>query len=120
MNWQVGNHTLSFGANYDYTQLNILNRANQVASLQFKSLSNFLTGAPLRTGAGHSVYFQGASNRYYRAPQVGAYAQDHWRVTSKLNVTLGIRYDDDGGLSEKYGHLVNFDPTKYFSRIADH
>jgi hypothetical protein len=120
LNWQVGNHTLSFGANYDYTQLNILNRANQVASLQFKSLSNFLTGAPLRTGAGHSVYFQGASNRYYRAPQVGAYAQDHWRVTSKLNVTLGIRYDDDGGLSEKYGHLVNFDPTKYsYDPVSD-
>jgi hypothetical protein len=113
VNWVLGNHTLSFGANYDFTQLNILNRANQVASLAFTSLGNFLKqGGPVRTG-GHTVYFQGASNRYYRAPQVGAYAQDHWRVTSKLNVTVGVRYDDDGGLYEKYGNLVNFDPTKY-------
>jgi hypothetical protein len=114
LNWVVGNHTLSFGANYDFSQLNILNRANQVASIDFTSLTNFVTaGGPVRAGAGHTEYFQGASNRYYRAPQVGAYAQDHWRVTSKLNVTAGIRYDNDGGLYEKYGNLVNFDPTQY-------
>jgi hypothetical protein len=113
LNWIVGNHALSFGANYDYSQLNILNHANQVATLTFNSLANFLTGGPLRTSAGATEYFQGPSNRYYRAPQIGAYAQDHWRVTSKLNVTLGVRYDNDGGLSEKYGHLVNFDPSKY-------
>ncbi|HZB89248.1 MAG TPA: TonB-dependent receptor [Terracidiphilus sp.] len=111
--WLVHNHTLTFGGNYDFTQLNILNRATQAASLQFTSLGNFLSGGPVRTGAGHTEFFQGASNRYYRAPQVGAYVQDHWRVTSKLNVTAGIRYDNDGGLSEKYGNLVNFDPTKY-------
>ncbi|MGA3046687.1 MAG: TonB-dependent receptor [Terracidiphilus sp.] len=113
LNWVLGNHTLSFGANYDFTQLNILNRANQVASLAFTSLGNFIKqGGGVRTG-GHTVYYQGASNRYYRAPQVGGYAQDHWRVTSKLNVTAGVRYDDDGGLYEKYGNLVNFDPTQY-------
>lgn len=111
--WVVRNHTLTFGGNYDFTQLNILNRANQVATLNFTSLKAFLTGSPLRTTAGDSVFFQGASNRYYRAPQVGAYVQDHWRLTSKLNVTAGIRYDNDGGLYEKYGNLVNFDPTKY-------
>lgn len=113
LNWVLGNHTLSFGANYDFTQLNILNRANQVASLAFTSLGNFLKlGGPVRA-SGHTVYFQGASNRYYRAPQIGSYAQDHWRVTNKLNVIAGIRYDNDGGLYEKYGNLVNFDPTKY-------
>lgn len=119
LNWLVGNHTLSFGANYDYTQLNILNRANQVASLAFTSLGKFLEGGPVRTG-GRTVFFQGASNRYYRAPQVGAYAQDHWRVTNKLNVTAGIRYDNDGGLYEKYGNLVNFDPSKYsYDALSD-
>ena len=113
LNWVLGNHTLSFGANYDFTQLNIINRANQVASIAFSSFPNFLKqGGKVRTG-GHTVYFQGASNRYYRAPQVGGYTQDHWRVTKKLNLTAGIRYDNDGGLYEKYGNLVNFDPTKY-------
>jgi hypothetical protein len=113
LNWELGHHTLSFGANYDYTQLNILNRATQVGNLEFSSLKNFLTGGPLRTGAGHSVFFEVASNRYYRAPQIGSYAQDKWQVSPKISITAGVRYDYDGGLSEKYGNLVNFDPTKY-------
>jgi len=112
LNWSLGKHNLSFGANYDFTQLNILNRANQVATISFNSLANFLTGGPLRGGL-NSVYFEGASNRYYRAPQVGAYAVDQFRVTSKLTVNYGIRFDYDGGLYEKYGKLVNFDPSKY-------
>lgn len=118
--WLVRNHTLTFGGNYDFTQLNILNRANQVATIETKSLANFLTGGPLRTSDNDTEFFQGGSNRYYRAPQVGAYAQDHWRVTRKLNVTAGVRYDDDGGLYEKYGNLVNFDPTQYsYSASSD-
>jgi Carboxypeptidase regulatory-like domain len=113
VNLVLARHTFSFGANYDFTQLNILNRANQVASLTFNSEENFLTGGPLRTSGGASEYFQGASNRYYRSPQIGAFAQDQWKATNKLTLSLGIRYDDDGGLYEKYGNLVNFDPNKY-------
>ncbi len=113
LNDVIGRHNLSFGGNYDFTQLNILNRANQVASLQFASLADFLTGGPLRSGSGNSVYFQGASNRYYRSPQIGAFAQDQWKATPSLTVTAGLRYDYDGGLYEKYGNLVNFDPARY-------
>ncbi len=113
LNWAPGNHTLSFGASIDYTQLNIINRANQVAQLSFNTLSDFLSGGPLRLGEGNSVYFQGPSNRYYRAPQLGSYAQDKWKVRDNLTVTLGVRYDWDAGLVEKYGQLVNFSAKQY-------
>ncbi|HWZ50345.1 MAG TPA: carboxypeptidase regulatory-like domain-containing protein [Granulicella sp.] len=113
LNYLIGKHSFSFGGNYDFTQLNILNRANQVASLAYASTADFLTGGPLYTRGGASVYFQGSSNRYYRSPQIGAYAQDQWKITPQLTMTAGFRYDDDGGLYEKYGNLVNFDPTKY-------
>lgn len=113
LNYLTGKHSLSFGGNYDFTQLNIINRANQVATLTYNNIGNFLTGGPLRLNAGSSVYFQGASNRYYRSPQVGGYAQDQWRVLPQLTITAGLRYDYDGGLYEKYGNLVNFDPNRY-------
>ncbi|MBB5339192.1 TonB-dependent receptor [Tunturiibacter gelidoferens] len=113
LNYVAGNHSFSFGGNYDFTQLNILNRANQVATLTYDNIANFLTGGPLNNFAGNSVYFQGASNRYYRSPQVGAYAQDQWRATPQLTITVGVRYDYDGGLYEKYGNLVNFSPSQY-------
>ena len=113
LNWAVGTHTFSFGASIDYTQLNIINRANQVAQLGFSTFADFLNGGPLRLGEGNSVYFQGPSNRYYRAPQLGTYAQDRWKLLDNLTVSLGVRYDWDSGLTEKYGQLVNFSPKQY-------
>jgi hypothetical protein len=124
LNYVVGKHSFAFGGNYDFTQLNILNRANQVASYQFNNIQGFLAGtanptsqAVIKTGTS-SEFFQGSSNRYYRSPQVGAFAQDQWKATPKLTVTIGIRYDNDGGLYEKNGNLVNFDPTKYQYSLA--
>jgi hypothetical protein len=112
LNWQAGRHTLSFGGNWDYSQLNIINRANQVASISFQDFLGFMTG-DVQGGFGNSALFQGPTNRYYRAPQVGLYAQDKWRLTRSLNISLGIRYDWDAALTEKNGSLINFDPTKY-------
>jgi hypothetical protein len=119
LNYVVGRHSLAFGGNYDFTQLNILNRANQVASYQYNNIQGFLTGnssftgGTLLRGGTSSQYFQGSSNRYYRSPQIGAFAQDQWKATPNLTITVGLRYDNDGGLYEKYGNLVNFDPAKY-------
>jgi Carboxypeptidase regulatory-like domain/TonB dependent receptor len=124
LNYVVGRHSFAFGGNYDFTQLNILNRANQTAAYQYNNIQGFLAGngdltgtSLFRTGTS-SEYFQGSSNRYYRSPQVGAFAQDQWKATPKLTVTAGIRYDNDGGLYEKYGNLVNFNPALYSYNLA--
>jgi hypothetical protein len=124
LNYVIGRHSMAFGGNYDFTQLNILNRANQVAAYQYSNIQDFLTGNGNFTGTTllksgtSSEYFQGSTNRYYRSPQVGIFAQDQWKATAKLSVTVGIRYDNDGGLYEKYGNLVNFDPAKYSYNLA--
>lgn len=110
LNRALGRHTFSFGANWDYTQLNIINHANEVATINIDDFPSFL-GGQLNTS--RSFLLDGASNRYYRAKQVGAYAQDKFRATKNLVVTLGLRFDYDGPLAEKYGNLFNFDSSKY-------
>ena len=57
--------------------------------------------------------FKGPTNRYYRVNQIGAFAQDNIRMASNLDVNLGVRYDFDGPLTEKYGRLTNFHPDAY-------
>jgi hypothetical protein len=111
VNWIIGRHTLYLGYTSDFTQLNINNGANQVATMESNSFSDFVKGAPLSTG--FSYLYNGAANRYYRAPQVGAYVQDNVRVKSNLNVTLGLRYDFNGPFYEKYGRLTSFHPDAY-------
>src|SRR5579885_3261483 len=110
-NWVLGRHTLYFGFDWNYTQLNITNGATQVANLESNDFPSFLKGAPLNTG--FSYLYNGPGNRYYRARQAGAYLQDNIKVKSNLNVSLGLRYDFNGPFSEKYGRLSSFHPDAY-------
>jgi hypothetical protein len=110
----LGRHTLTAGANYSYTQLDIRNRRTESAQLNFTSLPNFLEG----NVRNNSSLLLGASSRYYRANQVGSYVQDKFRITPTLSLTAGLRYDWDGPLTEKYGNLFNFDPTLYSYNAA--
>jgi len=112
----LGKHTLTMGANYSYTQLNIRNRRTSSANLSFNNFSDFLIGK-LRTGSASQLLL-GASNRYYRSNQVGSYVQDKFQATSSLSLTAGLRYDWDGPLTEKYGNLFNFDPSRYSYNAA--
>jgi len=46
------------------------------------------------------------------------YLQDKFQVTPTLSISAGVRYDWDGGLTEKYGRLFNFDPKVYSYSVA--
>lgn len=109
-NWVTGRHTVYFGLNYNYTQLNIINLNTQAASLAFTNFSQFLLGS---LNASSSTFYNGSSNRYYRANQIGAYIQDNYKMRSNLTLNLGLRWDDQGPLSESRGNLVNFDTSAY-------
>ena len=57
--------------------------------------------------------FVGSAHRYYRSDTVGTYINDNFKMRRNLTVTAGLRWDIDGPLSEKYGLLTGFDPSKY-------
>ncbi len=110
LNWVKGRHTVTLGFNIERTQLNIINNTNATPTLSFTDMTALLTG---NVTASSSSVFLGATNRYYRADQVGAFAQDIIRLNANLNLNLGVRYDYNGPLSEKYGKLTNFHPDVY-------
>jgi len=118
LQWVVGRHSLSFGANWDHTQLNIINNNTNGDSVAFSSFVNFVKGT-VRTGT-YSTAFIGSADRYYRSDTAGAYVNDNFKVRSDLTVTLGLRWDLDGPLSEKYGRLTGFDAADYaYNAAAD-
>ena len=49
--WVHGRHSIAFGGIFDYAQLNVENRENQVALLSFNTFADFLTGT---LGSDHS------------------------------------------------------------------
>jgi hypothetical protein len=112
-----GKHTLSYGAMYAYTQLNVINRRQNTGQITFDSFADLAEGA---VDTRRSNFLQGASSRYYRSNDVGAFVQDKYQVTPQLSLTAGVRYDFDGPLSEKYGNFFNFDPSLYsYSATTD-
>jgi hypothetical protein len=73
-------------------------------------VQGFVSPGSSATGFYVTSFLQGNANRYYRANQLGTYVQDKWQITPTLSLTAGVRYDWDGGLTEKYGRIFNFDP----------
>ena len=43
----------------------------------------------------------------YRADNYSAFLQDDYKVSSRLTLNLGVRWEYDGTLSDKYGNLTN-------------
>lgn len=118
MNWVKGRHTLAFGFQLDHTQLNIKNNAASSAKLDFKSLVAFMEGT-VRPGIYSSLFDgSGSADRYYRSNTIGAFVNDNWKLRSNLTLTLGLRWDDDGALSEKYNRLVGFNGNQYSYNLS--
>jgi hypothetical protein len=105
-NWVVGNHTLKFGGDFNWIRI-----PSAVFELNFAGLFNFgdfaasnlsfPTSAPAFTpvqsyGLGlPSIYIQGFGNPVseIKNTPIAFYGQDSWRVTPRLTVNYGIRYD---------------------------
>ena len=120
--WTLGKHVVSFGASYSYTQLNTIDKRTGMGTVATDDFSQmiqgFVTPGSSSTGFFVSSFLQGNASRYYRANQLGTYVQDKFQITPTLSLTAGVRYDWDGGLTEKYGRIFNFDPTLYSYSIG--
>lgn len=50
---------------------------------------------------------------YFQQKEFGSYVNDTWKVSPRLTVDLGLRWDHWDPYHEKYNRLVNLDPTDY-------
>jgi len=121
LSWTKGKHTYMFGGDFR-AMLN--NSTSGSGALSFGFNPN-TTGAPSQpwgnqVGFGFASFLlgdvQSASqttpiNLYGRRKAMDLFAQDSWKVTPKLTLNLGLRWDATFRLHEKYGHWANFDLT---------
>ena len=111
----LGKHTLTLGGSYSYTQLNVRDERTNKGMIATPNFADFLEGTISYQNNAYTTttFLLGDANRYYRANQAGVYAQDKFQVTPTLSLTAGIRYDWNGGFTEKNGRIFNFDPSLY-------
>jgi hypothetical protein len=112
--WTLGKHTVTFGGSFAYTQLNTIDNRNTFGTIAAFDFAD-LVGGTLTPNYFYNVTSLPVGNlsRYWRSNESGEYIQDKFLFRPNLSITAGLRWDWDGGLSEKYGNLLNFDPSLY-------
>ena len=98
--WTRGNHGLKFGAMLNRYGVNIFTNNGFRGIYDFDSVADFLLG--------HAESYEAASrvagtNRDYVYYIFGFYLQDDWRITSRLTLNLGMRYEPMTQIRENNG-----------------
>jgi hypothetical protein len=92
-----GKHTIKFGGEARYLQVNERNLASQDGAFVFdgtvtgNDFADYLIGTP--TGAGGGFTQAALQLLDSRTRYGGAYGQDTWRVTPNLTLNLGLRWE---------------------------
>jgi len=106
LSWTRGKHTLRVGIESRRYAWNVDNEYGTRGSLSFPDFPSFLTGTPNRLQVD-----VGSFQRNYRAQDLVWFVQDDFRVSRRLTLNLGLRYDYLGFPYDLNGKVGNFDPS---------
>jgi outer membrane receptor protein involved in Fe transport len=112
-----GRHSFQMGGEAKRDQLNVNVPFVSDGFLFFLSVPDFLLGqSGTQNGSGVSNIFSttGAAGKFRkneRYSDFSGFIQDDIRVSSRLTLNAGLRYEYFGAPGETDGHLPNFDPT---------
>ncbi len=101
-----GNHTLKFGGEFLGNQSTNNVTANTKGNIRFSGLTNFFSGTMARASFTAGNFLRHLSNQGY-----GLFVQDDWRVTPRLTVNMGLRYELNTVPKDSQNLLGNFDPN---------
>lgn len=120
ISWSHGAHNLKFGGSYMYThknqqfQLNAGGKFNFDSSATGNAFADFLLGDAASYSEPASVSFVHISTNNYNL-----YVMDDWRVTNRLTLNLGLRWEGIPHAYDSEGDSSNFYPPVQSSASAD-
>ena len=117
-------HTFKFGAQHQNQQANGFGQQDIGGHADFSFLSTSIPGNttfPASGGSSFASFLVGDAilgrtetirNVTQRYPYFGFYAQDDWRITRKLTINLGLRYDFTLPPRSETDEYSDFNPTR--------
>lgn len=116
-----GKHSLKFGFDARWMQTNGADPFDQQGIFRFNNLETALPTSRANTGHSFASYLLGGANSAQanflfvvpanRYRYAAFFVQDDWRVSRKLTLNVGLRYDIFFPRTEKYGNFSGFDPV---------
>lgn len=136
VSWTKGKHTIRFGGEWEATRWTWVGSWLSHGIMQFATFSDFLMGLPggcgaaVLPGASNPLGCNGSANSNvlntsnfdvvsspsgivhgYRMKNGSSFFQDDFKVSQRLTLNMGLRWEYDGNLSDKYGNAVNLWPS---------
>jgi outer membrane receptor protein involved in Fe transport len=99
-----GNHSFKFGAELRRFLNN--NFSRDTGAFTFANLNQFLAG----TASAFNITLGDVSSSISQGA-LGLFAQDNYKVSPRLTLELGLRYDWNMSPTERFNRFVNFDPA---------
>lgn len=113
--WNRGSHTFKTGLDYRRPLVRSYNDQFSRGRLSFNNLADLLAGVPAPSTTSIA---RGATRRDTYTNNLGAFLQDDWKVSGRLTLNLGLRYEYNGPFSEKFNRIANFIPARGLIRVG--
>ena len=109
---QGGKHSLRLGAEFRHYKWDAHANVNAYGEIDFPTFEQFLLG-----NSDFSSIGVGLSDRNFRASDYNFFVQDDWKLSPKLTLNLGLRYELDLPPYDTKGRIGGFDPALYRPRM---
>jgi hypothetical protein len=113
LSWFRGRHNLKMGVDIRRYQINDQQKSQNIRGgfnfddqLSGFAYANFLLGYP-----SSATLAIARPNAYPRSTQQGYYFQDDFKVSPRITLTYGVRYEYQSPWSEKFDRMFSFDPS---------
>ncbi|HWC15920.1 MAG TPA: TonB-dependent receptor, partial [Terriglobales bacterium] len=94
--WTIGKHSVKYGVNWDHVEDYVDRLGNRFGSYSFPNVNAFaLDFSGPSTGKHWTSFSQDFGNPIVDVsmPELSLFLQDEWRLTPKLTITPGLRYE---------------------------
>ena len=117
VSWVRGTHTIKTGFDWIHFQLNYQRNETARGSYTYTGAFSSIDGSPSATGDAMADFLLGFpqdtsrdvgnTQAYMRQNSFAGYLQDDWRVSPRLTLNFGLRYEYVTPFSETRGNLMN-------------
>jgi hypothetical protein len=109
LSWTKGAHSIKFGVQANWLQTNFLSSQQSSGIFNFNGEYTKNAFADFLLGASSSESLSNWSYLALRTPYTHFFAQDDWKVSRRLTLNIGLRYELSPPPIEKGNTISNFD-----------